>query len=208
MCEFDKLDKTFASDRYLIYKRSPSARLLMFYLSLNRVTFDGRPNAPVVPRFSQNSSRNVTDMDKKKVEQLKKWAATVGFLSLQGTSRRSLAQLTNDNLYFDLLCQVVALSKRNASNKSVVLHVWDGTVPALSGLKSQPDDCLSSATKWGAKVVGKCNKVHVFRSDSELPVNPGDYVQITNLHLTFREDAGEGKDGKEYELKETKVKYM
>ena len=42
MCEFHKLDKTFASDLYLIYKRSPSARvcisdkdqLLMFYLSL------------------------------------------------------------------------------------------------------------------------------------------------------------------------------
>ena len=42
MCEFDKLDKTLASDLYLIYKRSPSARvcisdtdqLLMFYLSL------------------------------------------------------------------------------------------------------------------------------------------------------------------------------
>ena len=42
MCEFDKLDKTFASDLYLIYKRSPSAsvcisdkdQLLMFYLSL------------------------------------------------------------------------------------------------------------------------------------------------------------------------------
>ena len=41
MCEFDKLDKTFASDLYLIYKRSPSARvcisnkdqlLIMFYL--------------------------------------------------------------------------------------------------------------------------------------------------------------------------------
>ena len=40
MCEFDKPDKTFASDIYLIYKRSPSARvcisdkdrLLMFYL--------------------------------------------------------------------------------------------------------------------------------------------------------------------------------
>ena len=141
------------------------------------------------------------------MEQLKKWAATVG-LSLQRTSRRSLAQLTNDNLYFDLLCQVVALSKRNASDKSVVLHVWDGTVPALSGLMSQPDDCLSSATKWGAKVVGKCNKVHVFQSDSELPVNPGDYIRITNLHLTFREDAGEGIDGEEYELKEAKVKYM
>ena len=27
MCEFDKLDKTFASDLYLIYKRSPSARV-------------------------------------------------------------------------------------------------------------------------------------------------------------------------------------
>ena len=43
MCEFEKLDKTFASDLYLIYKRSPSARVcisdkdqqLMFYLSLN-----------------------------------------------------------------------------------------------------------------------------------------------------------------------------
>ena len=42
MCEFDKLDKTFASDLYLIYKRSSLARvcisdtdqLLMFYLSL------------------------------------------------------------------------------------------------------------------------------------------------------------------------------
>ena len=41
MYEFDKQDKTFASDLYLIYKRSPSARvcisdkdqLLMFYLS-------------------------------------------------------------------------------------------------------------------------------------------------------------------------------
>ena len=43
MCELDKLDKTFAFDLYMIYKRSPSARvcisdkdqLLMFYLSLN-----------------------------------------------------------------------------------------------------------------------------------------------------------------------------
>ena len=42
MCEFDKLDKTFASDLYLVYRRSPSARvcisdkdrLLMFYLLL------------------------------------------------------------------------------------------------------------------------------------------------------------------------------
>ena len=40
MCEFDKLDKTFAFDLFLIYKRSPSARvcisdkdqLLMFFL--------------------------------------------------------------------------------------------------------------------------------------------------------------------------------
>ena len=44
MCEFDKLDKTFASDLYLIYKRSLSARvcisdkdrLLVFYLLLSR----------------------------------------------------------------------------------------------------------------------------------------------------------------------------
>ena len=50
MCEFDKLDqKTFASDLYLIYKHSPSARvcisdkdqLLMFYLSLNAVCYLG-----------------------------------------------------------------------------------------------------------------------------------------------------------------------
>ena len=42
MCEFDKLAKAFESDLYLIYKRSPSARvcisdkdqLLMFYLAL------------------------------------------------------------------------------------------------------------------------------------------------------------------------------
>ena len=45
MCEFDKLDKTFASDLYLIYKSSPSAgvcisdtdQLLMFYLSLRKL---------------------------------------------------------------------------------------------------------------------------------------------------------------------------
>ena len=45
MCEFDKLDKTFASDLYLIYKRSPSAQvcvsdkdqLFMFYLSLKKL---------------------------------------------------------------------------------------------------------------------------------------------------------------------------
>ena len=43
MCEFDKADKTFAFDLYLIYKRLASARvcisdkdqLLMFYLLLN-----------------------------------------------------------------------------------------------------------------------------------------------------------------------------
>ena len=39
MCEFDKLDKTFASDLYLIYKRSlefisDKDQLLVFYLSL------------------------------------------------------------------------------------------------------------------------------------------------------------------------------
>ena len=45
MCQFDKPDKTFASDLYLIYKRWPSARvcisdkdqLLMFYLLLKKV---------------------------------------------------------------------------------------------------------------------------------------------------------------------------
>ena len=128
-------------------------------------------------------------MDKDKVEELKTWAASVDFLSLT-TSRCSLAKLTNDNLYFNLLCQVVAVDKRDASNKSVVLHVWDGTVPALSGLKSEHDISFSSATKWGAKVVGMCNEVHVFHEDivHDLPVIPGDYVQITNLHLTFKED--------------------
>ena len=40
MCECDKLDKTFASDLYLIYKRScisDKDQLLMFYLSLNGI---------------------------------------------------------------------------------------------------------------------------------------------------------------------------
>ena len=49
MCEFDKLDKTFASDLHLIYKLSPSARvcisdkdgLLMFYQSLKQHGCDG-----------------------------------------------------------------------------------------------------------------------------------------------------------------------
>ena len=43
MCEFDKPDKTFASDLYLIYKCSPSARVAIYlafiyyfkYISVN-----------------------------------------------------------------------------------------------------------------------------------------------------------------------------
>ena len=37
MCEFDKLDETFASDLYLIYKRSPSAGE-----NMNKLTRVGR----------------------------------------------------------------------------------------------------------------------------------------------------------------------
>ena len=64
MCEFDKLNKTFSSDLYLIYKRSPSARvcisekdrLLMFYLSLKRHLFtNSRLNLSVLTLGSMNS---------------------------------------------------------------------------------------------------------------------------------------------------------
>ena len=48
MCELDKLDKTFASDLYVIYKRSSLARvyisdkdqLLMFYLSHKKISIE------------------------------------------------------------------------------------------------------------------------------------------------------------------------
>ena len=62
MCEFDKPDKTFASDLYLIYKPEPKAsvciyisdkdRLLMFYLSHKNKTIQ----LNVVTNFGHGTS--------------------------------------------------------------------------------------------------------------------------------------------------------
>ena len=90
------------------------------------MTFDGRPNVPIVPRYSRCSAPNFTDADKKKVEELKSWAASVGINKPYVT----LADLDRDQ-YFDFLCQVVYVDSGDNS-----LYVWDGTEPSFKGLNT------------------------------------------------------------------------
>ena len=81
MCEFDKLDKTFASDLYLIYKCSPSARvcisdkdqLLMFYLSLKlHVYLSGCRSVPSKNDARATSERlPIINNPKRKVKRVK-----------------------------------------------------------------------------------------------------------------------------------------
>ena len=89
------------------------------------MTFSGRPNATIVPRYSRCSAPTFTDADKKKVEELKSWAASVGIIT--ATVYVTLAELARD-MYFDFLCQVVY-----ADSQENVLYVWDGTEPSFKG---------------------------------------------------------------------------
>ena len=151
----------------------------------------------MVPRFSPNNRAVFAERDERIVKLLKTWATSVDFLS-RATSRLSLAELTGDDSYFDLMCQVVAVGERGATKKSVVLHVWDGTLPALSSVKSEHDDSFSSATKWGEKVVGKCVEINVFHKD-RVPVvscDPEDYIQLTNVRFIPKERAVAEEAGK------------
>lgn len=91
-----------------------------------RMTFDGRPNTAIAPRYSRCSTPTCTDADKEKVKELKAWALSVGIV--EPSIYVTLADLTG-NLYFDLLCQVV-----HADSEQNVLHVWDGTEPSFEGL--------------------------------------------------------------------------
>ena len=145
---------------------------------------------PITPRFSPKSPATFNEADKKIVQELKTWAASFDFLSPK-TLQHSLDKITGDNLYFDLVCQVVAVGDRDVMKGSMVLHAWDGTFPAVSGIASKNLDSFSSVTKWGRKILGKCVEIYVFRkhSDPASSVNPGDYVRITNLHLTSKEGA-------------------
>jgi hypothetical protein len=89
------------------------------------MTFDGRPDAPIIPRYSRCSAPTFTDADKKKVEELKSWAVSVGIV--EPNVYVTLAELTV-GVYFDLRCQVV-----HVDNEHNVLHVWDGTKPSFKG---------------------------------------------------------------------------
>lgn len=103
------------------------------------MTFDGRPDEPIVPRYSPSSPPTFTSADKKKVEELRSWAVSVGILG----SRRyvTVAKLTED-LYFDYLCQVIHVD----STKNV-LHVWDGTEPSYNGRYLSAPSFILIATK-------------------------------------------------------------
>ena len=88
------------------------------------MTFDGRPDALIVPRYSRSSTPTFTETDKKNVEELKSWAVSVGITRPGFCTFSELI----DNLYFDCLCQVL-----NVDNKENVLYVWDGTKPIFTG---------------------------------------------------------------------------
>ena len=149
------------------------------------MTFDGRPGTPIVPRYSRCAAPTFTDADKKKVEELRSWAESIGLVKPNSIT---LAELT-ENLYFDLFCQVVHID-----NEKNVLYVWDGTELSFEGLSSNSFELFASATKWGNKVVGKLVKVTVYGCDLGCTCNVGQYILIPSLHFTLKHGNASDKE--------------
>ena len=154
-----------------------------------RVTFDGRPGEPIVPRYSPKSGRDgqITNQDRTKIEELRSWASTVLFLT-PVSNPMTLGELTSQNIFFDLVCQVVYFENPGAGcSATSIIHVWDGTIPGVPSILSSCHS-LATATTWRDKVIGKCAKIFVFSDGNhgnnvDIALKVEDYILITNLHL-------------------------
>lgn len=97
----------------------------------------------------------------------------------------TLSQISPEELYFDISCQVVSVC--NATNAScLVLTVWDGTFP----------QCQSSPVaeiKKGESILSDDKAVkdapermtidfHLYDEHSHSAVNAGDFVTLVNVH--------------------------
>ncbi|XP_028400012.1 uncharacterized protein LOC114523325 isoform X2 [Dendronephthya gigantea] len=143
------------------------------------MTFDGQPDQPVVPRYSPSSKPIFTRADKKKVEELRSWAVSVGIADSK--KYVTVSSLTED-LYFDYICQVI-----HVDSTDNVLHVWDGTEPSFNGLLSDRCNAFVETTKWGRKIIGRCVKIHIFGCDLESTCKNGQYILIHGLHFFLKD---------------------
>ncbi|XP_072178113.1 uncharacterized protein [Diadema setosum] len=145
------------------------------------LVFDGKPGTPIEPR-SSSPGFTFSDEDKKKVEELRKWAVqqtAIPFSSKTWTLSQIVAKE-----YFDLICQVVAVAII-PSESCVLLKVWDGTKCKW------PVRCLDVSqvqVKWDTELACRAEglMVDVALYDNHMvagqQLKPGDFVRLYNLH--------------------------
>ncbi|XP_057186208.1 protection of telomeres protein 1 isoform X1 [Triplophysa rosa] len=143
------------------------------------VTFDGIIDSPVVPR-STSKSFHFVESEKRRVQELRQWAADQSVLSNDLTVPLSVVKPC---MYFNLTCQLLA--KAVMDSRCVLLKVWDGTKcqHPLLNVAVPPDSVEGESTvakdrmNLTANVLVYDNHIEVARS-----LKPGMFLRIFNLH--------------------------
>ncbi|CAH1783262.1 unnamed protein product [Owenia fusiformis] len=150
------------------------------------LVWPGQIDGSLEPR-TNNKTFTVTDDDKKKVLELRKWYNDL----MERTLIKNHASLKVSDFvldqYFDLTCQVVG---KYVSTKKhfVVLRIWDGTKPSIPVYVYEEFETQSAATDCDEELTkaarGRMVDVAVFDEHftKSAHIQPGAYITLVNLH--------------------------
>lgn len=146
------------------------------------VLFSGDVGASVTALKASSQTYSITDTDKQKVDELRRWASNKDELH----EKLCTFSEVGAGCYFDLVCQVVYTSVIE-EGVGRLLKVWDGTqclyvVRDVSKGSSEQSIQQNDALMRQAR--GLLYDVQVFDDHFRTSQNikPGDYVKFVNLH--------------------------
>uniref|UniRef100_UPI00358E9772 protection of telomeres protein 1-like n=1 Tax=Myxine glutinosa TaxID=7769 RepID=UPI00358E9772 len=144
------------------------------------LVFDGTVGAPIVPKSTSLSFSFDAEQEKEEVSKLRSW-----MLQTYSTSLTRGLMDVKPHSFLNLQCQLVAIARVDL--RCSLLKVWDGTLcpyipysPTLDNVKLKTDMELLHRSK------GLTIDIMVYddHAESASSLQPGDFLDIFNLHAT------------------------
>lgn len=158
------------------------------------VTFNGIIDSPIVPRTSSKSFF-YGEADKRRVQELRQWAANQSLCSDLNTSLSSV----QPHMYFDFTCQLLAKAVMHSG--CILLKVWDGTRCQLPLLQvAVPPDELEGECTLAKDKMNLTANVLVYDNHLEVArdLKPGAFLRFYNLRALLQKVPGQLPDQPEH----------
>ena len=136
-------------------------------------------------RSSSLKSYVLAEEEKYIIKELKEWSHRKETLNTK-FALTSLRDLSTAQSFVNILCQIV--SKGYTTNKTAMLELWDGSVPACQSILVEPIIEQSRVTSDELKHKARKRSVEVFLSPDHVSgdvarAGPGDFVCLRNVHI-------------------------